>query len=193
MNFERLWNLFRMRIRSLLSRSRVEKDLDKELRFHLEQQIEENLAGGMTPDDARYAAMRRLGGAAQIKEECRDMRRTNYVDNLVQDLRYAARTLVKAPGFAAVVVLTLGLGIGANSAIFTVIDGVLLKTLPYPQPNRIVRVFFSGYTYPKFPLNPFDFATFAHVATPLRLWPPLPAATSSSPGRASPYAYLPSA
>ena len=160
MNFERLWNLSRMRLRSLLSRSRVEKDLDKELRFHLEQQIEENLAGGMTPDDARCAAMRRLGGAARIKEECRDMRRTNYVDNLVQDLRYAARTLVKAPGFAAIVILTLGLGIGANSAIFSVIDGVLLKTLPYPQPNRIVRVFFSSNTYPKFPLNPFDFRDF---------------------------------
>ncbi len=138
----------------------MEGELDKELRFHLERQTQENLTAGMTATEARYAARRRLGGLDQIKEECRDMRRTNYVNNLAQDLRYAARTLLKAPGFAAVVILTLGLGIGANSAIFSVIDGVLLKTLPYPQPDRIVRVFFSSDTYPKFPLNPFDFRDF---------------------------------
>jgi len=85
------------------------------------------------------------------------MRRMVYAHDLVQDLRYAARTFVKERGFAALVALTLGLGIGANSAIFSVIDGVLLKKLPYRQPDRMVRVFFSSNTYPKFPLNPFDF------------------------------------
>ncbi|HXJ96949.1 MAG TPA: ABC transporter permease [Terriglobia bacterium] len=160
MKLERWLNLLRMRFRSLFRRRRAEDELEKELRFHLEQEIQGNLDAGMTGIDARYAAGRRLGNLTQIKQECRDMRRTNYVDNLSQDLRYAARTLLKAPGFAAVVILTLGLGIGANSAIFSVIDGVLLKTLPYPQPNRIVRVFFSSDTYPKFPLNPFDFRDF---------------------------------
>jgi putative ABC transport system permease protein len=144
---ERWWNLVQMRFRSLIRRDRMEKELDKELRFHLEQQTEENLAAGVTPVDARYAALRRLGGVAQIKEECRDMRRTNYADDLVRDLRYEARALVKSPGSAAVVVLTLALGIGANSAIFSVIDGVLLKKLPYRQPERIARVFFSSDTY----------------------------------------------
>ena len=157
---ERLGNLVRMRFRSLLRRSRVEQELGKELRFHLDQQIKENLAAGMSAAEARYAALRRLGGVAQIEEECRDMRRTNYADSVVQDLRYAGRTLVKSPGFAAVVVLTLGLGIGANSAIFSVIDGVLLRPLPYRQPDRIIRLFFSSHDYPKFPLNPFDFRDF---------------------------------
>jgi len=149
-----------MRFSSLVRRGRADEELDKELRFHLDQQIEENLAAGMPLSEARFAAMRRLGGVAQIQEECRDMRRMNYAHDLVQDLRYAARTFVKERGFAAIVALTLGLGIGANSAIFSVIDGVLLKKLPYRQPDRIVRVFFSSNTYPKFPLNPFDFRDF---------------------------------
>jgi predicted permease len=160
MKAERWWNLVRMRFRSLLRRGRVEQELEKELRFHLEQEIKANVAAGMTPVEARYAALRRLGGVTQIKEECRHMRRTDYLENLWQDLRYGIRTLGKSPGFTAVILLTLALSIGANSAIFSVIDGVLLKPLPYPQANRIVRLFFSSETYPKFPINPFDFRDF---------------------------------
>ena len=156
----RWWNVIRMRLRSLVRRDEVELELDKELRIHLEQEIEQNLAAGMAPAEARYAALRRLGGVAQIKEECRDMRRTNYVENLLQDARYTVRTLAKSPGFAAAIVLTLALAIGANSAIFSVIDGVLLKPLPYPHAERIVRLFFSSDEYPKFPMNPFDFRDF---------------------------------
>jgi predicted permease len=157
MRAERCWNLVRMRLRSLLRRGRVETELEKELRFHLEQEAEANLATGMAPAEARYAALRRLGGVAQIKEECRDMRRTQYFESVWQDLCYGARALGKSPGFTAAVLLTLALSIGANSAIFSVIDGVLLKPLPYPKASRIVRLFFSSHEYPKFPLNPFDF------------------------------------
>jgi predicted permease len=163
MKLRRTWDIFRMRLRSLALRNRVEKDLDRELRFHLEQQLEENLAAGMPPAEARRAALRKLGGVTQIQEECRDMRRTDCIETFWRDLRYALRMLVKSPGFAVVIVLTLALSIGANSAIFSVIDGVLLRPLPYPEANRIVRVFFHSSSFPKFPLNPFDFRDFRRL------------------------------
>jgi predicted permease len=160
MKLRRNWDIVRMRLRSLTRRKRVEEDLDKELRFHLERQLEENLAVGMPPAEARRAALRKLGAITQIQEECRDMRRTDTIESFWRDLRYALRMLRKTPGFTVVMVLTLGLSIGANSAIFSVIDGVLLRPLPYPEANRIVRVFFRSASYPRFPLNPFDFRDF---------------------------------
>ena len=163
MELQRRWDIFRMRLRSLARRQRVERELDRELRFHLERQIDENRAGGMPPAEARRAALRQLGGLAQIQEECRDMRRTGYIENLWRDVRYALRMLGKNPGFTVVIVLTLALSIGANSAIFSVVDGVLLRPLPYPDADRIVRVFFHSANYAKFPLNPFDFRDFRRL------------------------------
>jgi predicted permease len=157
LSFERWGEIGRLRFRSLARRERVESELDRELAFHLEQQTAENIARGMAPAEARLAALRRIGGVAQIEEECRDMRRTRYIENLFQDLRYTFRTLAGNPGFTAVMVLTLALSIGANSAIFSVIEGVLLRPLPYPHPDRLSRVFFHNENYPRFPLNPFDF------------------------------------
>src|SRR5215467_7241103 len=96
-----------LRFGSLLRKSHVERELSDELRFHLEKLIEEKVAKGMTPEEARYAALRELGGVEQIKEECRDMRRVNYIENFVQDVRYGLRQLRRTPGFTAVAVLTL--------------------------------------------------------------------------------------
>ncbi len=149
-----------IRLRTLTRRKRVERELSKELRFHLDRQTEEYIAAGMTPEDARRAALRRIGGLTQIEEECRDMRRTNWIDSLWQDLRYSLRALSGSPGFFAIMVATLTLAIGANSAIFSVIDGVLLRKLPYPDQNRIVRFFLTSASYPRFPINPFDFQDF---------------------------------
>jgi predicted permease len=160
MNPGRRFDILRLRLRTFFWRNRVERELDKELAFHLAQQIDENLAQGMSPREARDAASRALGGYAQIQEECRDMRSTNHIENLAGDLRYAIRSLGRTPGFTAVVVLTLALSIGANSAIFSVIQGVLLRPLPYPHPDRLVRIYFQGGVQPKFPLNPNDFLDF---------------------------------
>ncbi len=157
---ERWWDIVRMRFRSLLKRRRVESELDREMRYHLERQVEENIAAGMNSGEARAAASRMFGGVSQVQEECRDVRRTQYLENFLQDLRYAVRMLGKTPTFTVVIVLTLALSIGANSAIFSVIDGVLLKPLPYPHAERIARVFYRSAEYPKFPLNPWDFLDF---------------------------------
>jgi predicted permease len=137
-----------LRLRSLFRKSRVEQELSDELRFHLEKLIEEKVAQGMTPEEARYAAMRELGGVEQIKEECRDMRRVNHIETFVQDLRYGFRMLAKSPGFTAVVLLSLALGIGANTAIFSLIDAVMLKMLPVRHPEQLVQLTWSSAQWP---------------------------------------------
>ncbi|HYL05409.1 MAG TPA: ABC transporter permease [Thermoanaerobaculia bacterium] len=127
-----------LRLRSLWGKQRLDAELAAEIEFHLERQTEENAARGMAPREARQAALRALGGVEQIKEECRAMRRVGYLENLLQDLRYGIRSFGRNRGLTAVAVLTLALGIGANTAIFSVIHGVLLLPLPYPRPDRIV-------------------------------------------------------
>jgi predicted permease len=129
-----------LRIRSLFRKSRVEQELCDELRFHLEELIREKVAKGMTPGEARYAALRELGGMDQIKEECRDVRRVNYIESFSQDVRYGLRQLRRTPGFTAVAVLTLALGIGANTAIFSVVNTVLFRPLPYRNSSQLMRV-----------------------------------------------------
>jgi len=118
----------------------VERELDDELRFHFDQQVAENLAAGMTPEHARLAARRAIGGMAQIREECRDARRTAWLTDFVRDFEYALRTLRRTPAFTVTVILTLGLGIGANTAIFSIADAVMLRRLPVREPERLFQV-----------------------------------------------------
>ncbi|MBY0506129.1 MAG: ABC transporter permease [Bryobacteraceae bacterium] len=130
----------RARVRSLFRRRAVEAELDDEWRFHLEQQIAENLAAGMTPHEARLAARRLLGDVEQRKEECRDMRQVRMWEDLWRDGHYALRTLARQPLFTGAAVLSLALGIGAACAVFSMVDGILLRPLDTPQPERVVRL-----------------------------------------------------
>ena len=124
----------------LLRRQKMEEQLEKELRFHVEQQTRELVAQGFSPQEARRQARLLIGGPEQVKEDCRDARGTRWLEDLLQDFRYTLRMLRNQPGFAAVALLTLALGIGATTVMFTVINGVLLKPLPFLDPGQLVAV-----------------------------------------------------
>ena len=126
------------RLRALFRRNAAERELDDELRFHRERQIAKYVNSGMTENNAARLARLEFGGLDQVKDQCREARGIGFVETVVQDLRYAARTLLHAPVFTACAVLTLALGIGPNTAIFSVVNSILLNPLPYPNPQELL-------------------------------------------------------
>jgi hypothetical protein len=124
----------------LWRRRQMEEQLEKELRFHLDQHTADLTAHSVNPEEARRQARLTFGGPEQVKEMCRDARGTRWLEDLLQDFRYALGTLRKKPGFSAVALLTLALGCGATTVMFTVINSVSLKPLPYPEPERLVTL-----------------------------------------------------
>src|SRR5438105_1360671 len=126
-----------LRLRSLFRRKRVEQELDEELQYHLERKTEEYIAHGMTHEESRYAAMRAMEGLTQRKEECRDTRGLNAIENTLRDLRYSLRILAKSPAFTTVAVLTLALAICANAVVFGIFNGLILRPLNVPQAESL--------------------------------------------------------
>src|SRR5262245_3613496 len=128
------------RLRALLRKSDMERELDEELLYHIERQTEQNIRLGMNPEEARRAALNSFGGVEQAKEKSRDSRGLKWLEDFWQDLRYGARSLLRNPAFSVTAISIMAIGIGANTAIFSVVYTVILRPLPYPESERLVMI-----------------------------------------------------
>jgi hypothetical protein len=145
------WRRHLAKLGALLRRPKPADDLDEEIRSHLRMEAQENLQSGMSADEARYAALRRFGNVTLAEERSREMWGWNWLETLVQDVRYGLRMLVRNPGFAAVAVLSLALGIGANALIFSLVNALLIRPFPVQSPDRLVFFQGKGFTTLSFP------------------------------------------
>src|SRR5439155_16511886 len=134
------WRKLQLRFRALFQKRKLDAEMDEEMRAHLEMQTQENLNAGMNPEEARYAALRQFGRVEFIKETCRERRGVSWIENFTQDVRYGLRMLLKNPGFTATAVLTLALGIGANTSIYSVVNSTLLNPIPGRDSDRLMQI-----------------------------------------------------
>jgi hypothetical protein len=149
-------------LRRLFARRRMERDLDKELQFHFESQVADKVRIGISEIEARRLTRLEFGGIEQIKEDCRESRGTLWLESIVQDVRYGLRQLRKSPGFTFIAILSLTLGIGANTAIFTLLNAILLRPLPVQSP---MNCFYSATATPR--AAPAQFPTGAGICSPI--------------------------
>src|SRR4030095_9800721 len=179
--FDKLSQL-RRRLLFYLRRDQFDRELEEEIRFHLEMKAEENLATGISPEEARYAAQRQFGNQTFLREMSQDMWSFRSLEALAQDLRYGLRMMVKNRGFTAVAVLSLALGIGANTAVFSLVNKALLRPLPIEEPGRVVALNSMtgkgspspGFSYPNYK----DLRDRNDVMTGLIAYEPVPASLS---------------
>jgi putative ABC transport system permease protein len=184
-------------LRSLFGKSKLERDMAEEMRFHLEQRAADRQADGLSPEEARYAAERKFGNVASLQEQAREDRGWRWLENLAKDLRFAARQLARSPGFTLLAIVTLGLGIGANTSMFSVLNGILLKPLPYAQVDQLERIYRATAQNPEGNLSPADFlalrkgqqdygAVFAFLPSGASLSEPQQPAEMANSARATP-------
>jgi predicted permease len=168
----RWFDRLRLRFRSLLWRERVERELDQELSFHIDELTRQQIERGVPAGEARAAALRQFGGVAQLQEACRDQRRMRWIEDSVHDLRYAIRLFAKSPGFTAVALLSLALGIGANTAVFSLLETIALRKLPVHEPGGLVQIVGTdgkgtqgSFSYPSYQWFRENGHMFSHVFT----------------------------